>query len=562
MIHKIKNIIIFIFIITGSSSIMSQSVYQDSLYKLIKTDKNNLDKVVRSIQDLAISIGDENLKIKADAYSGKLLYLQEKYSESFEALKDVAQRAKLNKMNILEAKIYGTMADIYGLQGNYIKGLKLAQRSLKMKKEHNAPKKEIAAAIVNIANFHGVINNLNLSTKYYSEARDIYLELNDTFAAYVTQLSIGLDRTMAGENEKARKILLDCLDNFKKVKNKKYTKSALSKLGSLEQQVGNLKLAQTYYDEALELATELGDSYGLSIMYQRNAHINIDQKNWKKAIYFANKALKISKVIGDKESIQREHEYLYKGYNGLGNHELAFQNLEKFTLTNDSLLNAKNISAINELETKFQNEKTESEIKLLEQQNQTKSLKLNWLITGIIGLLGIFGLFAFAMKQRIKSKEIEKDKLDQELTYKTKELDQRKKELTGYALQIAQKNKILEGIKSNIKEINHVDSNIKPFQKIINSINLNQNDDQSWEEFRARFLEVHKDFESNVKKKHQSVSPNELRFMSLMKMNLSSKEIANVLNISAEGIKKARYRLRKKLELQPSDSLEELIHNF
>jgi DNA-binding CsgD family transcriptional regulator len=47
--------------------------------------------------------------------------------------------------------------------------------------------------------------------------------------------------------------------------------------------------------------------------------------------------------------------------------------------------------------------------------------------------------------------------------------------------------------------------------------------------------------------------------MSLLKMNLSSKEIANILNISMEGVKKARYRLRKKLNLSTEESLQELV---
>jgi DNA-binding CsgD family transcriptional regulator len=47
--------------------------------------------------------------------------------------------------------------------------------------------------------------------------------------------------------------------------------------------------------------------------------------------------------------------------------------------------------------------------------------------------------------------------------------------------------------------------------------------------------------------------------MALLKMNLSNKEIANILNISGAGIKKARYRLRKKLGLETTDSLEELV---
>ena len=60
-------------------------------------------------------------------------------------------------------------------------------------------------------------------------------------------------------------------------------------------------------------------------------------------------------------------------------------------------------------------------------------------------------------------------------------------------------------------------------------------------------------------KSYPEVSTNDLRLMSLLKMNLSSKEIANILNISIEGVKKARYRLRKKLNLNTEESLQELV---
>ncbi len=94
---------------------------------------------------------------------------------------------------------------------------------------------------------------------------------------------------------------------------------------------------------------------------------------------------------------------------------------------------------------------------------------------------------------------------------------------------------------------------------MINTINLDINNDNNWEQFRSYFEDVHKGFNSKVKKQYPEVSPNDLRLMALLKMNLSSKEIANILNISTEGVKKARYRLRKKLNLSTEDSLQELV---
>ena len=72
-------------------------------------------------------------------------------------------------------------------------------------------------------------------------------------------------------------------------------------------------------------------------------------------------------------------------------------------------------------------------------------------------------------------------------------------------------------------------------------------------------IQDHKDFNSTVKQKFPNVTNNELRLMTLLKMNLSSKEIASILNISPDGIKKARYRLRKKLNISSEESLSDLI---
>ena len=95
--------------------------------------------------------------------------------------------------------------------------------------------------------------------------------------------------------------------------------------------------------------------------------------------------------------------------------------------------------------------------------------------------------------------------------------------------------------------------------QLIRSINFDLQDDNNWENFSRYFEEVHKDFNGNVKTKYPSVTSNELRLLALLKMNLSSKEIANILNISPEGIKKARYRLRKKLDLTTEESLQNLV---
>ena len=169
---------------------------------------------------------------------------------------------------------------------------------------------------------------------------------------------------------------------------------------------------------------------------------------------------------------------------------------------------------------------------------------------GIGLLLSLIGFYA--VRQRMKRNKLEKEKVDVELEFK-------KKELTTHALNLARKNETLENLKLKAQELREKENMGVGYNQLIRSINFDLQDDNNWENFSRYFEEVHKDFNSNVTKKYPEVTPNELRLMALLKMNLSSKEIANILNISIPGIKKARQRLRKKMNLSSKDSLENAV---
>lgn len=151
----------------------------------------------------------------------------------------------------------------------------------------------------------------------------------------------------------------------------------------------------------------------------------------------------------------------------------------------------------------------------------------------------------------MKRNKLERERVDAELAFK-------KKELTTHALHLAKKNEVLESVKQKAKAL-RANEGASGYQELIKTINFDQQDDKNWESFTQYFEQVHKDFSANVKSKYPNVTKNELRFMALLKMNMSSKEIATILNISPDGIKKARQRLRKKMDLTPEESLENTV---
>ncbi|SNR69575.1 helix-turn-helix and ligand-binding sensor domain-containing protein [Lutibacter flavus] len=157
----------------------------------------------------------------------------------------------------------------------------------------------------------------------------------------------------------------------------------------------------------------------------------------------------------------------------------------------------------------------------------------------------------FFMVQLESEKEIMKlrnDKLQHEIDSKTREL-------SSSTMSNIKKNELLNKIKEELSLIKDKDR-VKPVLKIINN-NLTKNND--WQMFEEAFNNADSDFLKKVKSVHPSLTPNDLRLCAYLRLNLSSKEIAPLLNISTRSVEIKRYRLRKKMELNHEKSLVEYI---
>jgi DNA-binding CsgD family transcriptional regulator len=132
------------------------------------------------------------------------------------------------------------------------------------------------------------------------------------------------------------------------------------------------------------------------------------------------------------------------------------------------------------------------------------------------------------------------------------------KELVNNSLQVVKKNKILNGIISKLKYIDSakLDEATKfEFNKLQKSIAKEVNSDKSWKDLEKHLKNVHFDFLKKLKEKHPTISPREMDLSTYLLMNMSTKEIAEFMNISTAGVELARYRLRKKIGLNQKENL-------
>lgn len=135
------------------------------------------------------------------------------------------------------------------------------------------------------------------------------------------------------------------------------------------------------------------------------------------------------------------------------------------------------------------------------------------------------------------------------------DIEGKNRELGIATMNLIKKNEFLSSIK---QELEGADSSrgVKQVVKIIDR-NLNNNDD--WNVFQEAFNNADKDFLKKVKSLHPVLTSNDLRLCAYLRLNLSSKEIAPLLNISPRSVEVKRYRLRKKMELPHESSLTDYI---
>ena len=152
---------------------------------------------------------------------------------------------------------------------------------------------------------------------------------------------------------------------------------------------------------------------------------------------------------------------------------------------------------------------------------------------------------------------LKNEKLQSEIEFKNKEL-------TSVAMHLVQKGELLSKIKdqlTHLKKENLHDSS-SDFKKIIHMMAEENKRDRDWEQFALHFDKTHSDFLKALKERYPNLSANELKLCAYLLMNLSSKEIAQLMNISVRGVEISRYRLRKKLTIATEISLFDFLMEF
>lgn len=416
------------------------------------------------------------------------------------------------------AYTYTDIAAVHYRNKNMDQCLATQEKALKAFKKAN-DKQGIAYAYTNLANVYYSRGNDSLVVKYDSLSLEIKKEIGNVIDIASSLINIGIYWSEKNP-EKAVSYLEEGLTYCKSGSYYEGTMRCYQNLGKLSASKGNYVQANAYLDSAIVL----GEKYQMGLM----------------------RVSLIQSKINILEKQQR-----FKSANQL------YRTMVKLK---DSLLNAENSRQIAEMQTRFETEKKQQQIEALELKNENEALTRRIYGIALILLLAISTLLAGWMRYRNKKQEElrlqEKKLADEKLQRAMDQLESYTKQLIERTHREARLQQDLERLKSELESQSpDSDENI---ESLMESTLLTEDE---WHSFKKLFQQVYPGFFVSLRKNYPDLTATEERLLALTRLSLQNREVARMLGISVDSVKKSKYRLRKKLHMN-TDQLQEMVEEL
>ncbi|MDR0348607.1 MAG: tetratricopeptide repeat protein [Tannerella sp.] len=298
---------------------------------------------------------------------------------------------------------------------------------------------------------------------------------------------------------------------------------------------------------------------------------------------YMEKSMQQVQLINNKHVESQIQQDMAAYYERNGNIEKAYAALKNVLQINDSISHVDSQQKMNDLEKMYLADKKirETELEIANITLQKLASDRLWIISASIAILLIIVVLYLINYSKDKEKERKNEELllqhQAELHEREKELqkqkeldlndtiDKKNRELASYTLYRIKSNEFISDIKDDLKqlllELNPKDRrNREQIRHLINKLHQQHSTD-NWEEFGYYFEKVHPSFYHNLEERYPDLTIKEKRLCAFLKLGLSSKEISAITFKEVRSVESARNRLRKKLGINPEDSLTDFLQN-
>lgn len=477
-----------------------------------------------------------------------------------------------NEIN--KAQIYHSMAATYLYKGEIEKATAYILKGIKILEA----KKDVCY----LGQFKLTLSGTYLQVNNYRFAADLieeYLAQNkndkDSKIYAIATVNYTENLIALGQPDKAYTLLTDLLPTVQQSGDKELEAVLYARLGNIEDLHNNISKSLEYYARSYALLSEKKSKYSMLIFSSYIAVLN-EAKKYDEAIKLVKEFRNSPAYL--KGNTQEKYEYersIADLYTKTDNWEESSKAYKRAMLICDTLRIEDNNESLNAMQAKFQtdfqrekNMMLASHNKSLEKKVETEQqLMIMYVLTSIALIILIllflraYWLKTLLQKKELKSVETEKNyleqqhSLEQELSNSQKQVIQEKqREATSMALQMANYYDSLHSVIAKLD--NETFTKLSDVKKELQYLTRQKD---YWKEFEVRFKNANPDFESKLTEQFPVLTRNDIQFCSLLKLNLSYKEIASLLQISYESAVTKKYRIKKKIGINDDDDFEKLL---
>ncbi|RPD99123.1 hypothetical protein EGM88_04550 [Aureibaculum marinum] len=434
---------------------------------------------------------------------------------------------------MLKSVIYKRLGRFYGYSGRKEQSFEYLNKSLSIDKDLVAKgvleKGDLVVDYYLLSSNYREAEEIELAHQYIDSCFLYYSESRNPIDKAYLNFEKAVVTSLQGNKHEAIELIKTLIPWFNK-NDPSYLVLVYKYWGDIYLDLGDLKKSEVHYNKALQNSENYNSHIDFTpLIYEKLTELYVRKEDYKKAFENQQKAKNLDVEIFDSRSKR-----------------------------NQSLL---------EIKDKFRIEKKKQEdliqlqhIKQLEQEEEITNLQRIILIAVIVFLVIIGVVYFNYLKSKHKTEKllIRKNK-ELEIKKAQELLELKNKELASSALQLIEKDEFLKTLKAKVKG---TDGSIKTQEvnRLLRTISVSNNN--NWEEFKLRFIEVNKEFYEQISSKHPKLSQGDQKICALIKLNFSSKDMARLLGISVESVHTTRYRLRKKMGLSRSTNLEDYINSI
>ena len=444
------------------------------------------------------------------------------------------------------------------IQARYPDALEYFLKAYEMDSEELRQSKSIVIGNIGLCYYR--MGHLIEGLKYMKEALAIDVSNGNKWSQISKLNNIGSIYTHLNKIDSANYYSRRAYELAKDVGQFKSAAIALSNMAQRYMLLEQKDLARKLMKEALELADSAGIPDMEEKFYMIRAELSLDRAEYDSVIYYGKKSLSLSRGASNRRFSSHTTLLLSKAYEGLSKMDSALIYYKEYYSIEDSLFNKENQRQFTELYAKIDNIEKQREIEILEKQREIDLANRIFLIFTIVSIV-IFSvvllvLLAYRHKNKQKKLRIKELELKKEIEVKEMELQQQ-------TLHMINMNHNLSTVEDTLKVLKKQPVLTgQDIQRVLSGIMVNKSLEKEWNRFDTYFSKINPNFNKILSFQHQNLTTQERRLAALIKLDLSNREIASILNIEHRSVIMARYRLKKKCGLGDNEDLEVYIQTM